>query len=418
MKKYVHLKCGLRDKGKIVNLDEVHTHVDDQKKDWYTSAYYYEEEVLDYFKNNKNSIAGYKGKGFTNSLHWDIDNTDFEAARRDAIQLVEHLKYLNYGKGIEIFFSGNKGFHVYLRVSDTITNEQSSSICQKIANAAGSKIDPVVYNKTRAFRLSNTRHQKSKLYKVQLSIDELFDDKESNIKHLAEELQELFPANSVSVKKLIDEYEELSKTIPKQDANLINLDNYRPLSNELNMSKCPPGMRRCMYRLENGYFGPGERENALHRIAAYYRGQGKDKEFAYSILNVALEKRARLYPTAEAVENKDTIRILNHIYNESFQGGTYSCKGDIFLQNHCDQGKGCKAFEKTKDDEEIKYYMTVKELGNLYLKDSDEALAEYPKTGIKWLDDRIHIRPKNYSVINGANGSGKTSLVIKIMENL
>jgi replicative DNA helicase len=62
--------------------------------------------------------------------------------------------------------------------------------------------------------------------------------------------------------------------------------------------------------------------------------------------------------------------------------------------------------------------MSIDDVIHLYIKYGEESLAEYPKTGLNWLDNKVRFRPENFSVVNGANSSGKTSLVVQFMENL
>ena len=448
-KKYVHIKNGLADRGEIIPLDDVFFYIEDVQnaayiqsqesevektipEDWYTSSFYFDETALEYFESSSwndkpktpNSIAGYPENGYTTSLYWDIDNEDFEKATDDASKLVEYLIKEGYESNIEIFFSGNKGYHIYLRSDTEFSHSITSAVCHDIAKKAEAVIDSVVYNKTRAFRLPNTKHQKTGLYKVQLTVNELFELPVDEIRDIGLEPKKLYPAKLTNLDNLLEEFVKKEEKFKRETpaADVIDFNTAKLNDIELDMSKCPPDMRRCIYRIKNGYFGPGQRENALIRLASYFKTKGEDKEQVKGILDIALTKRARVYPNVKEAKEADTNRVLDTVFSENWNGGAYSCKTDIFLQNHCDGKTGCKALSpetsnRTKEKKKGKIY-TAASLGQHIKEEMQEAPDEYPKFGMTWLDSRVYIRPKNFSVWNAANGAGKTSAIVRVMEQL
>lgn len=415
---YIRVTKTVADIGVLIEPEELVNTVDDPTIDWYTSAYEYGEDALDYFKE-KGSISGYNGPTWTQTLHWDLDaEGNFEAVREGALKLYEKLKELNIHKGLEIFFSGNKGFHVLVHTHHRFTPKETKRICHNIAVEAGvsAKVfDTTVYNATRIFRVEYTRHQKSGLYKVPISLEELKSLTESDIREIAksDKLRDAWSDGElVDAEFLKEKYPVKPEREPLNVVPFIAPES----AQDFDPMNCPPGKRRCIYVLENGYYEPGTRENAIIRLAAYYKAKDYDKELIFKKITESLEKRSVVYPEANDYHDSDTWRNIDQVFSENWQGGTYSCKTDEFLASKCDLGHGpCSLEEKENSANPI---VGIGGLIEMYKQYGEEALKEYPKTGIKWLDQKIRIRPKNFSIWNGANSSGKTSLIIQIIHNL
>lgn len=419
----------VQDRGVLVHLDEVTKVINDPDKDWYCSPFQYGEDAGAYWDENGGSLKGYKGEAWTDTLYWDLDcKGDFEKVRTNALKLLAYLEHRNLGDGLKIYFSGNKGIHVLLKTGNKFTPYETSAICFNVAMKAGvdkDVFDTSVYNVTRIFRIENTRHQASGLFKIELTDKEILNSSEDEIRAMAEKQRKPQAAGTaVDATKLLKlvKKAEIRNNVINMKHRLSDLKvNDVQAPEEFDAMTCPRGKRRCIFVLENGYFGSGERENASIRIAAYYKGKNYDYEQTYSILKNALERRAAIYPDVTAYKEEDIHRVLKEVYSEGWKGGMYSCKStaenpDAFLQAKCDVGHGpCGDEEKPN---RVVNVINVAELIDQYVQYGEEALKDYPKTGIPWLDKKIRIRPKNVSLINGANGSGKTSLMLNIIQNL
>ena len=419
---YIRLTKTVRDKGKLILPEEVGELIDSYDNDWYYSPFFYGEDAKDYFEENDRSIKGYTGDAFTNVLYWDLDwKEDFERVRENGLKLIEYLGEAGYGDGIEIYFSGNKGIHVLLNTEEKCNPQQVRKICYNVAMKAeveNEVFDTTVYNINRIFRVPFTKHQSSGLYKVPLTYEELSELSEEEIRGKAER-NDYDPEEftEVDAAQLVEDFGKIVEPAATRVSNVVDLaaikekygDNFNPMD-------CPPDKRRCIYVLENGYFGPGERENASIRLAAYYRSQGENREQVENRMYDALKKREGNYADLNPWTEGDVDRVLNEVFSDNWNGGAYSCKTDHFLQSKCDMGNGCCA-EEQQQTEKLNV-VTVGGLIDRYIDYANQALQEYPKTGIDWLDKHIRIRARNFSIINGANGSGKTSLTIQIMENM
>ncbi len=132
------------------------------------------------------SVFQYDGTDLFNSaslgpMYFDLDLKDEgEKVRNEAFSLYEELCKSIPKDGIRFYFSGSKGYHI--EVEPLVAGiSQSDNLPQLFRYIAGDykeklsldSIDFVVYDWRRIWRYPNTRHQKTGLYKVDIS--ELFE---------------------------------------------------------------------------------------------------------------------------------------------------------------------------------------------------------------------------------------------------
>ncbi|MDY3555748.1 hypothetical protein R5W24_004894 [Gemmata sp. JC717] len=140
------------------------------------------------------SPKGYTGPAACCRLVWDIDNkADPASALTDARTLVTFLldrygahaenglgAYYSGGKGYHITLVALPGFHPFAHVPALV-----KLLCLTVAQRAGVRVDPAVYDRQRLFRLPNTRHPRTGLYKRFLDLDELFRLSAAGVGHVA-----------------------------------------------------------------------------------------------------------------------------------------------------------------------------------------------------------------------------------------
>jgi hypothetical protein len=109
----------------------------------------------------------------------DLDSNNLEEARREAEIIYDFMKDV-FGLEVDLFFSGNKGFH--LVINEKVFGIEPSfwmiDIYKLIAKGLQAvnklkTIDFAMYDRKRIFRINNTKHEKSGLYKVRITRDEL-----------------------------------------------------------------------------------------------------------------------------------------------------------------------------------------------------------------------------------------------------
>lgn len=103
----------------------------------------------------------------------DIDSADLEQARSDALKVWE-IMGLNESFA-RVFFSGKKGFHIYIR-QEYFTNARTIQDYKKVISDLKKTIptlDTSIYHANGKFRLPNSLHPKSNLYKIEVSLPHL-----------------------------------------------------------------------------------------------------------------------------------------------------------------------------------------------------------------------------------------------------
>lgn len=106
----------------------------------------------------------------------DFDSLNLEDARKDVIKLVTELKL----QQAWFFFSGSKGFHLYINASffQVPENKEAVRRYQDITSLLKSRynlttLDDGIVQANRKFRLPNSKHPKTGLYKIQIGWTEL-----------------------------------------------------------------------------------------------------------------------------------------------------------------------------------------------------------------------------------------------------
>jgi hypothetical protein len=265
-------------------------------------------------------------------LVFDLDDpSDLENARKEAVKLVNFLRTeleINE-KSIDICFSGYKGFSIIINrhVFDFEPDEKlpliHKSMAREIVEKLGlERVDLVIYERRRLWRLPNTRNSKSGLYKIRLTKQELESLSLDDIKRLAmQPRQWRVEADHQVSSRARAFYLKHSNLVEKQ---LV----------EKARSITPPGEYRgedppCIQRLLQGV-EEGFRNNSAFALSVYFARRGLNMDQLLSRLFGWNERNA---PPLEASELEATVR-------SAFQGvaeDRYSvgCSTEI-LEMFCD----------------------------------------------------------------------------------
>lgn len=271
----------------------------------YHSVYMYTKDICEY-KTSFGSIRGYDGSVFCNYLYWDMDNVSIEKAKSDTIELVERI--LIYSGNIQIFFSGNKGFHV-LMFSNTLENFIESNnfnikiknICSKLAENIES-FDSRIYDKTRIFRTPNSKHTITNYYKIPITYNELKTMSCDDIKSLATKQRKIVSISDFT--EIIDS-DELTKYIIKTSEENTTIKE-RGLFNASDL----------LNGIING-FEAGKRNNAYASIAGMLHNRNISKDFICGFLyNINANSKNPL-----SINEIDTIvnSISRYRINEDYE---------------------------------------------------------------------------------------------------
>lgn len=121
-------------------------------------------------------------------LYFDIDydihtKADYEKVRKDTIKIILYFQsYLKIDPNdIEIYFSGNKGFHILIdsKIIGMIPCTDLNIIYKEWVKYVSyimdiDTVDLKIYDRKRLFRIPNTINKKTGLYKIQITIQELY----------------------------------------------------------------------------------------------------------------------------------------------------------------------------------------------------------------------------------------------------
>jgi len=168
----------------------------------YSTYFFYSDAILTHMsstaRDESPSIAGYTGKVWASRFPIDLDHPDLTVAL-DATRWFLTFFLDNWHiepRWIDTYFSGSKGFHLMLDtcVFGGIAPSKSLPLtftamrwhlAQKLAEAERQAVDLTIKDRVRLLRLPNTIHERSGLFKVILSTEEIRNSSAEEIRKLA-----------------------------------------------------------------------------------------------------------------------------------------------------------------------------------------------------------------------------------------
>ncbi|MBN1578746.1 MAG: hypothetical protein JW913_19440 [Chitinispirillaceae bacterium] len=172
----------------IINDAEVHA-----------SVFNHSSALLKYKLKNRGSVARYKSEVKLLSLVFDFDHEEIEHARKDLLHLISKMKEVYQLKENEfvLFFSGNKGFHLYVAAPWIKEIKPSIDVPQRIKKVVMHwknecpSIDENIYKVTSLIRVPNSLNTKSNLYKIPLSIQQVKNMTIEEIRNMAKKQRKI-----------------------------------------------------------------------------------------------------------------------------------------------------------------------------------------------------------------------------------
>ncbi len=353
----------------------------ESKPEIHTSVFRFNADYLDYYNKNK-TISGYYGLIHPGKyLIADFDSNELETARQDLISFCNYLKTFlqepNELEAIPLYFSGCKGFNIYIPVGligeivpsknlHTRIKYFFETIANNIYEETGKLIttlDFQIYTKEHLIRVPNTINTKSGLHKIPLLFSELVTLDIDSIKKLASE-----PRKNEFLKIELKENPELRKiffqdiTEPKQENKTINGGGGFNL-NSVN---------------------PGERNNTLLKNANRLRYKNFPLEDAKQILTLWNNS------LSEPLTEKEFNSTVESAYR-------YETKENISVINR-------NSFSNFEDRKK-KYFAMI-----------EDVKAKTIKTGYSLIDEKTRgLRPGEVSLLTAITGIGKSAITQNIM---
>jgi len=316
-----------------------------------------------------------KGEAFIAPLYFDLDyEPDPSVSQADAVKLVEFfMQELDVQEtDIYIYFSGSKGFHVLIS-SQALGIEPAPDLHKAFKHIAGYTIhrlglrslDTVVYTAYRMLRLPNSIHAKTRLFKIEISIDELRSLSLDEIKNMASMPRKELPFTTKERKDALgirnaaaafyeDKLQEYSQAASTANA--------RYEKEEFHFVKGRPPA--CVQDILNGgWKKEGDRNQATVQLACYYKDAGHTQEETTNILtewvirntsagsDYQVDQRiANTRSVIDAVYSKDNNYKFGCAFIRSLHGEKHPGSSD-YERVAC-AGPLCHAIKKNHADDE------------------------------------------------------------------
>jgi hypothetical protein len=178
--------------------------------DSFISVYRFGEDFKVHTAKSK-SVSGYRGACKAEGLHFDFDSPHNDLALTEVRSFTEKAMNPKYGLVIDdvrYYFSGNKGFHLFIKTPEVEELPAGEKIPETIKRyctiLAGeySSFDRSVYDRTRIFRIPNSRHSKTGLFKIPLLAGEVFTLGLDEIKSLAKNQRSILDAGKSFLERM------------------------------------------------------------------------------------------------------------------------------------------------------------------------------------------------------------------------
>lgn len=406
---YVRVCQGLSDFGQLVSPSEVLNYVHNLEKDYYASIFYYDSDHFKLFKE-KGSVKGFEGLT-TNKLVWDFDHDDPENARKDTLELCNRL--LDTGikpDEIEVAFSGNKGFSVFLRTSSFFTQKEFEAITHNLAGDLPTR-DVKIKNSSRIFRIPKTKHQVSGLYKTIISIQDLSECSIDQIKERAKNHENSLDYNH----HVVDLSQDIIKLKDVKDSSIKRETSIEPYNGDErpDMSKKPKNVPAYKWVLIQGFIKPGAGHEATMALAAHYKNLGYPKESVHGIIKGVFDLRTQRFPDTNKESKEEIWRKVSDVFGPDWKGGTYALENNDVLKENCKYFLGSDG-----DVEQAVQLVSIDSVADSFKKYAVDIDKNTVKTGIESIDRNIRLQTNSHVVVAGASGSGKTSLCLNLLNNV
>jgi hypothetical protein len=312
-------------------------------------------------------------------FYMDFDcEQNLDKARKEAVAVIKKLVQDCDipEKSIEAAFSGRKGISII--IDYRIFNAESSAylpliwksmIQELIAQLRLKTADTSIYERRRLWRLINSQHQKSGLFKIPLTLAELENLTIDKIKQMADKPRELFinrEAQSVpKAEKLFEKHKNNVEKWLEERKKAFEKTELRTLTDN------PPCVRR---RLEIGAKA-GSRNSVLFQLAVYYANKCLGEA---EIVRIGYEFAKHCEQEPEPFPKEGEVESIVQSAIKGVQEGRYSvgCSSEA-LADLCDR-KNCPFFRKAAQAE-MKESCGEDLLDRVFEQTADQVFLVYDK---------------------------------------
>ena len=284
------------------------------------------KDLLKYIQSNNGSISGIDS--FPIDIFYDYVIIDYD--KLDAqpvinfIQAMEKIFNVN-PQNICVYFSGNKGFHIYIPsvlmiVKPSVDLNIKVSEFAKLITDGFFEIDTNIYRKGSTIRLPNTLNTKSGLYKIPVYLNELYNIDE--IKKLAQKprYEKTFEYPKFTNMKLSEFFNNI------KISNVKKYNNIKDISTTVTENKF---IKKCIINMlkGGGKDERGGRKNIAFRLAVHFYEQGYPINITEAIM-VEWNKH-----NSPPLDNHIISSVIRSAYTHYY---SFGCN-DIVKQYNCDK---------------------------------------------------------------------------------
>ena len=251
------------------------------------------------------------------NLYIDFDvsdiQTDFEHVREDVLRTVAALKAI-FGiepDCMEFYFSGNKGVHLIIpaEVLGVQPHPELHMIFKQIAEDMNKltkhkTIDTRIYDKVRLFRIPNSIHPKTRLYKISITLDELKNLSLPELQRLARQPRPAKRARRIYSTQANRIYQDYVKEWEKEKKRM---KARKKRASTTTLDFMPPCIQHLLYEGAT----EGKRNNSVAVLASYFLQRGVSEEEALERLLVWNDERC--IPSLPEREIEKTVQSIYRI---------------------------------------------------------------------------------------------------------
>jgi len=274
--------------------------------DCYRTYFQYPYSFVEHVKATA-STSGYDGPCYSKYIPIDIDSTDLTEALERTRRILRHLEdtFILDLNLLPLFFSGAKGFHIMLptKLFGIKPAKDLDKVYRRIVEAIippDTKVDNAIYDKVRLLRIANTIHSITNLYKIPISVQEVFNLDIDSIQELA-----IQPRNE----KFWDEDCELNEKLQKEYLKALNPSQSKTLTTQKKYE-----------RLLDQEVIEGDRNNSLTSMAGMLSAKNVNKQTALPIL-----QSLNLTKCSPPLPDYELNNIIESVYKDQTKEG-YSFK--------------------------------------------------------------------------------------------
>ena len=379
---YVEIARGTpANRGILINHENIVKYIA-PKEPLYRSVYLYEETAKE-FVDKTGSLKNYFGIRSIDKIPIDIDKKDNSDEKTLDIlrSIIIELEEGDIGsESFQAFFSGS-GYHLML--SGNLFNFKESPdlpyIVKQTMRSLFPEVDLSIYMRTGIYRIQHTPNQKTNLYKIPLTRDEVMNLTPKEIFELAK------------TQRLDFKYHELQGNSELEDKVVQEVPDIKVF----NKVSEPTTLIPCVQSMLNKGPNEGNRHMTAMRIISHFKRHGIPSHYC---------KVSMLHWNNKSMNETSINEMVENVYNRNYR---YGCQ-DTIMKDHCKTQ--CVHFQN-KD-----YFINVKTAEQMQKELRDRLTTDFTGKTVnlgKMLGVKKEsiIYPGELVTVFGPTGSNKTTFV-------